>query len=92
MVRDIEILYMLGHVVGGDTTFSCKEHSHLMHVLCIVFHVGKVPSPSGNLDTGNVEIDTEMHGPGDQAFSLAAIPTTKLTQLITFLNINYYTE
>ncbi|GKC83298.1 hypothetical protein Tco_1139015, partial [Tanacetum coccineum] len=41
--------------------------------------MGKVSSLFGNLDTGNVENDTEMHGSGDQSFSLAAIPTTKLT-------------
>lgn len=68
-VHDIGILYMLGHGVEEDTTFSYKEHTHRMHVLCTVSHVGKVPSPSDNSGTDKAETDTEMHVQADQAFS-----------------------
>lgn len=86
----MEYLYMIEHEVEGDPTFSCKEDNHQMHVLCNAFHVGKVLSPFDNWDTDIDLLGTEMHVPEDQAFSEAALFTSKYNHIMisTSKNIN----
>ena len=82
VVHGIETLCKLEHGVGEDTTFSYTIHNPQMHELCTVFHDGKVPSPSGNLDIGNGVNGTVMHAPTDQAFFEAANQSKKIHQIM----------
>lgn len=68
MEHGTQILYKLGHEVGGDTTFSYKAHSLLMHAFYTVSHDGKDPWLYDNLGIDIVQNDTVMHVPEDQAF------------------------
>ena len=68
VVHGIGIPCKLVHEVEGDTTFSYKEHNLQKHVFCTVSRGGKDSSPCDNLDTDNVENDTEKHAPEGRAF------------------------
>lgn len=66
------IPYRLERGFARDTTFSCKEHNLLQHVLCNGYHVWTALSLCGSLDIDNTWHGIAPHAPEDQAFSLAA--------------------
>lgn len=81
--HDIQILCMPVHEFEEDTTFSYREHSLQMHVLCTASHAGKAPSPCGNQDKDIEETGTEKHGLEDQASFEAAKYENRIMSTLT---------
>lgn len=86
----IQILCMLGHEFEEDTTFSYREHSLQMHVLCTASHAGIAPSPCGNLDKDIVETGTEKHGREDQASFEAAKYKDIIMSKLNSIGLEYF--